>query len=229
MFWDGAVVTATYVRNRCPSTALGMKTPEEVWSRHPLNLDRLRIFCCLSYGHIRQDRLEPKVMRCMFHGYLEGVKPYRLWCLEPGHKRCIIIRDVVVNKAEMTFKKTDDIGQSTKISVEELEHEDISVEVEHSDYELHNSYEVKDEAQVVDEDKETINDYLLARDMSRRVIKPPHRLGYANLIAFVLISTSEVLNEEPKDYKESVRTRNKIEWLTTMDDEMKSLHNNNTS
>ena len=109
-----------------------------------------------------------------------------------------------------------------------MEQEEIHVEVEHIDAELHNPYEVEEEGHVADEDEETDNDYLLARYRSRRVIKPPQRLGYANLIAFALISTSEVLNEEPRDYKEVVRSRNKIEWLKAMDDEMKYLHDNNT-
>ena len=34
-------------------------------------------------------------------GYPEGVKGYRLWCLEPGHKKCIVNRDVTFNELEM--------------------------------------------------------------------------------------------------------------------------------
>lgn len=46
---------------------------------------------------------------------------------------------------------------------------------------------------------------MMVRDMSIRVIKPPQTHGYADLIAFALISTNEVLDEEPRDYKEVVR------------------------
>lgn len=87
-----------------------------------------------------------------------------------------------------------------------MELEEILVEVEHSDVELHNLDKVEEEAQVINEDKETDNDYLLARDISKRVIKPPQRLGYADLMAFALISTSEVLDAEPKEYKEVIRS-----------------------
>ena len=66
----------------------------------------------------------------------------------------------------------------------------------------------------------------MARDRLRRVIKPPQRLGYANLIAYALISASEVLDEEPIDYKEVTKSQNNTEWLKAMDNEMKSLHNN---
>lgn len=74
---------------------------------------------------------------------------------------------------EMEFKKADDVGQSTKISEEELEHGEIHVEVEHVDAQLHNPDEVGEEENVIVKDEETDNDYLLERDGLRRVIKPP--------------------------------------------------------
>src|ERR1044072_5311851 len=103
----------------------------------------------------------------MFLGYPEGVKAYRLWCLESGHKRIITSRDVVFNEAEMAFKKTDNVGRSAEVSDEELEHVEIPVEMEHVDVELHISYKVK-EAEDADEVEETAADYLLARDRKRR-------------------------------------------------------------
>ena len=105
----------------------------------------------------------------------------------------------------MAFKKIDDAGRNAEISEEELEQEEILVEVEHSDAELHNPDEVEEEARVTDEDEETGNDYLLARDMPIKVIKPPQRLGSAGLITYALILASEVLDEEPRDHKEVMR------------------------
>lgn len=69
-------------------------------------------------------------------GYPEGVKVYRLWCLETGHKRCITSREVVFNEAEVALKKINDISRSAQIFEEELEHEEIHVEVEHVDTEM---------------------------------------------------------------------------------------------
>lgn len=43
---------------------------------------------------------------------------------------------------------------------------------------------------------------------------------------FALISAGEVLDEEPRYYKEATRSRNKTEWIISMDDEIKSLHDN---
>lgn len=85
------MTTACFLINRCPSTALNKKTPEEVWSGHPPTYDRLRVFGCVA-------------LKCMFIGYAEGVKGYKLWCLEYGHNKCIISRDVVFNESEMAYK-----------------------------------------------------------------------------------------------------------------------------
>ena len=60
-------------------------------------LDYLKVFGCITYAHIRQDKLEPRALKCVFLGYLEGVKAYKLWCLEPGIRKCIVSRDVVFN------------------------------------------------------------------------------------------------------------------------------------
>lgn len=62
VFWVEVGVPAAYMINRYPS----IKTPEELWSKHPPSLDRLRVISCLAYAHIRQDKVEPRALRCMF-------------------------------------------------------------------------------------------------------------------------------------------------------------------
>lgn len=99
VFWTKAAMTATYMINRRPLIALGMKTLKEVWSGHPSDLYRLIVFGCVTYANIKKDKVKPIALRCMFLGYPEGVKSYRLWCREPGHKRCISSRDVIFNEA----------------------------------------------------------------------------------------------------------------------------------
>lgn len=46
-------MNATYMINRCPLTALEMKTPEQDWPRIPSNIDKLRVFGCVAYAHSR--------------------------------------------------------------------------------------------------------------------------------------------------------------------------------
>jgi len=68
------------------------------------NFDRLRIFGCVAYSHIRQGKLNAQAIKCRFLRYLEGIKGYRLWCLEPRFKKCIINRDVFFKETEMAYK-----------------------------------------------------------------------------------------------------------------------------
>ena len=59
-FWGEAVVTATYLINRCPSSAIDYKTPIEAWSGRAAAYGNLRIFGCVAYAHIKQGKLERK-------------------------------------------------------------------------------------------------------------------------------------------------------------------------
>ncbi|GJV68445.1 putative reverse transcriptase domain-containing protein [Tanacetum coccineum] len=55
-FWAEATVTAAYLINRSPSTALEKKTPMDLWSEHPTNYEMLRIFGCVAYSHVKWKR-----------------------------------------------------------------------------------------------------------------------------------------------------------------------------
>ena len=77
-FWVETVMTTCFLVNRTPSSAIDFKTPEEFWSGKPSNYDYLRIFRCTAYVHQSERKLEPRLIKCIFLGYPEGVKGYRL-------------------------------------------------------------------------------------------------------------------------------------------------------
>ncbi|GJZ88309.1 retrovirus-related pol polyprotein from transposon TNT 1-94 [Tanacetum coccineum] len=104
-FWAEATVTTTYLINRSPSTALEKKTPMDLWSGHPANYEMLRIFGCVAYSHVNQGKLKPRAIKCIFLGYPDGVKGYRLWRLDDVKPKIIISRDVVFNESLM-YKDT---------------------------------------------------------------------------------------------------------------------------
>ena len=52
-FWAEAVTTAAYLINKSPSSALSFKTPQELWSGKPPDLNNLRIFGCPAYAHLK--------------------------------------------------------------------------------------------------------------------------------------------------------------------------------
>lgn len=116
VFWAEAVMTSKYLINRCHSTALRMKIPEEFWSGHPPDLDKRIVFSYVAYAHIRQDKIEPRAKRCMFMGYSTRGKTNKLCYLESCHKRYITSCNDVFYEAEIAFKKSDDVGRNIKIS-----------------------------------------------------------------------------------------------------------------
>lgn len=40
-----------------------------------------------------------------FIGYLEGVKGYKIWCIDLNPPKCIISRDVIFNENELAVKR----------------------------------------------------------------------------------------------------------------------------
>src|ERR1044072_2585627 len=75
---------------------------EEVWTGNPIELSNLRIFGSLAYVHISSEdrsKLDPKSRRCIFIGYNNDVKGYKLW--DPTKKKVVVSRDVIFDEQSM--------------------------------------------------------------------------------------------------------------------------------
>ena len=71
-FWVEALMTATYVINKSPSTALDEDISQRVWTGKDVSYRHLRVFGCLAYVHVAKDKrakLDPKIGSCIFLGY----------------------------------------------------------------------------------------------------------------------------------------------------------------
>jgi hypothetical protein len=94
--WVEAVGTACYLVNRSPSSVLDEKTPQEVWTGKKPSLTHLKVFGCDAYVHVPKEnmsKLDKKVEKCIFIGYKDGLKGYKLW--NPETKKVVYSRDVV--------------------------------------------------------------------------------------------------------------------------------------
>ncbi|KAL2239854.1 UNVERIFIED_CONTAM: Retrovirus-related Pol polyprotein from transposon TNT 1-94 [Sesamum indicum] len=172
----------------------------------------LRTFGCSAFVHQTTDKLEPRSLKCVFIGYPNGVKGYRLWVRsKPGFK-VIISRDVTFNENEMpglfktevepenlTFNKVEDNQEGGENAVE-TNNDEQNLELEEDP--LRNSLE----------------NYQLARDRSRRERKIPTRLNDFQVAL-------NIENIEPSDVDEALKSK---EWLSAMNEEMKSLKDNHT-
>jgi len=101
-FWAEAVCNAVYVRKRCPTKAVEGKTHEEAWSGRMPHVSHMRVFSYAAYAKVpdqRRTKLDAKGVKCLFLGYCEGTKAYRLICLET--KKIIKSPDVVFFENKM--------------------------------------------------------------------------------------------------------------------------------
>lgn len=228
MFWAEASVTACYLINRCPSAAIDFKTPIEARTGKNAKYDHLRTFGCVCYAHMKQDKLDPRARKCIFLGYPEGVKGYKLMSIEPGnHQRFFISRDVKFDE-EKVYK---DVIKS-KMSVENSESMQFQVELEADkrdqaamEHDLTEGEELTDEEMHTQEEEHS--EYLLTRDRQRRQIRPPDRFGFADIVHYALV-VAENEGDEPLTYEDAMKSENREDWKRAMYEEMESLQKNDT-
>lgn len=236
-FWTEAICTACHLVNRSPNASIDFKTPEEIWSDHPPSYSHLKIFDCPAFYHVSQGKLEPRAKKCIFLGYASGVKGYRLWCLDS--KKLIISRDVTFDEDAILHPRKDTVvsqnseDSSNSPHVMEVEvtptapvvpqpNSSSKIIPPHDD--LHASdKDEEEEPPHVDES------YSIAQNRPRREIRLPKRYANSNSVTYALsvgLETECML--EPSSYAEAISREDSSSWLLAMNEEMESLHKNQT-
>jgi hypothetical protein len=104
--WAEAVGIACYLVNQSPSSTLDDKTPHEVWTGKKPSLTHLRVFGCDAYVHVPKEnksKLDKKDEKCIFIGYKDGLKGYKIW--NPETKKVVYSQDVVFREIKDVFKQ----------------------------------------------------------------------------------------------------------------------------
>ncbi|KAE8707953.1 putative beta-1,3-galactosyltransferase 20 [Hibiscus syriacus] len=204
-FWAEAVTYAVHLINRLPSSAIGGKTPLEVWSGKPAtDYDSLHVFGSTAYYHVKESKLDPRAKKALFMGITHGVKGFRLWCLDTN--KIICSRDVTFDESALV-KKVE--FQQTMIP--EVDAVDSSTPIEES----------KDEEVQTQEPLETPEPLAVIRP--RREIRRPAR--FVDMVAYAL---PVVDDDIPITYQEAIQSLESDKWKSAMDEEMQSLQKNNT-
>ena len=84
-FWGEAVNTAVYLCNRSPTSSLKDSTPYEYWHNEKPDVSHLKVFGCNVFVHVpnsKRKKLDKKSISCVFVGYPEGSKGYKVYNLD---------------------------------------------------------------------------------------------------------------------------------------------------
>lgn len=133
-FCAEVVETACYLVNKSPSSVLEDKIPQEVWIGKKPTLSHLRVFGCDAYVHVpkeKQTKLDSKSEKCIFIGYKDGLKGYKLW--NPVTRKVVYNQDVVLREVKSIIKHEVQKREHQKIEFDLKEEESNSTTEEGSE------------------------------------------------------------------------------------------------
>jgi hypothetical protein len=84
-----------------PSSTLVKSTPHEVWFGNNPSLSHLKVFGCDVFVHVpkeKRSKLDKKEVKCIFIGYKEGMKGYKIW--DPASRKIMYNQDVVFREVQ---------------------------------------------------------------------------------------------------------------------------------
>ena len=93
--WDEELNYANYIQNISPHRSVKDMTPFEAWSGCKPEVTHFRIFGTCAWAHIPSEKrkaLDPQSTACIFVGYSDDVKGYRL--IDPSTEKLFIERSV---------------------------------------------------------------------------------------------------------------------------------------
>ena len=245
-FWAEAVNTAAYTINRCPTRSLGGITPEEAWTGLKPDVSHLKVFGSTGMVHIpkqRRKKLDLKSKKCIFLGYAEETKGYRMY--NPDNEDVIISRDVVIiNEGRCEGLKTK---HHETVNFLEIKFEEPVV--------IHRGNPEPDVREMVQGSSSVVEDGL--RDTGADFALPPqsskpadiehefrcsgrerrHPGKYTDFISFSTytgqnvspeLQQPDLMLEDPTSYEEVLGRPDRDRWMTAMREEIEALESNET-
>lgn len=228
MLWAEAVNSAAYLLNLTGPTSVEGKGPSELWyNKNMPDISHLRVFGTECYVHVpkqKRQKWDHKSTKGILVGYCGNKDGYRVY--DPSTKKLVFSRDVqfplettcTPRKTDFSLTLLEDVHQLKTDKENYEEDEFFSAESLHVEKNRHN-----EEEETVKADTKNRNDeYSTHRLRDRSMFKPPTYLrNYAML--------AETGGENPASYKDAIKSHNKRHWIKAMEDEMKSLAENDVS
>ena len=226
-FWAEAIHTATYVHNRSPTSSLKDVTPfERLFGQKP-DVSNLRVFGCIAFKHIpdaERSKLDRKSSKCVFVGYPEGTKGYKLYDLEK--KSFVRSRNIIFQERRFhNFKSKENV------EFYNLENSVIGAIIKPNDHaEVNDGDDVEVDIPVLYNHPVGANyEDNFMREVEnlnpQRVRRPPQRYD-EELYNCTEDLTADI--NEPCNINEAWNGRNSAEWKKATESEYESLVDNHT-
>ena len=206
--WAEAAVTASYIRNRSP-TSTRTKTPWELFFKQKPDVSNMRAFGARAYSFIPKQlrrKLDSHTERGRLVGYDASSKAYRLY-LDSG--KIVVTGDVIFEEAEVKSPVNNDKEEQATIPDLETEDQD----------------QVEATAKDQDQDEATAEDQ--ATEQPRyptRTRRPPAEYWRPATMA----RSAKLTTIEPTCIEEALQSEHAAEWRQAMDEEIASLLANHT-
>ena len=200
-FWAEAISTATYLRNRSPTSAVKGATPYEGWHGDKPQVKHLKVFGSTAYVHIPKDergKLDSKTRKCVLLGYGSVQKGYRVY-------------DHLTRK----------VFYSRNVKFDEREMEELRVEEEQP---VQQPLILNSESEVESDHEEEAN-----VDTGPPVAEPPTRRTTRERRPVEYYGYPQAhltVHQEPTTFDEATACKEKPKWKEAMEKEMKSLKDN---
>ncbi|OMO94208.1 hypothetical protein CCACVL1_06111 [Corchorus capsularis] len=119
-FWAEVANTVVYVLNRSTTKSVKNITPFEAWFGFKPSLEHLKVFGCICYSFIpsvKERTLTRKSEACIFIGYSQNSKGYRVYIPSSSTKKIMVSRDVKFDEEAAWKWSEDQVNSSTSKEV----------------------------------------------------------------------------------------------------------------
>lgn len=231
-FWGEAVLMAKYVQNRLPGKEVE-GTPYENWFGRKPNLSHFKQFGSKCFTFIQPEhrrKLDSTAREAILVGYDEISKAYR--CYVPSTRKVIVSRDVrfIDKNSEWKLKEINTQPEDSTVVVQHEQREAEEVlpnEIQDDDdSEIFYSDEKNEElvaenlVEVVDQNNVTEVEVIRRSNRNSKGVPPKRLIEEVNVVKEAF--------QEPVRYKDAISCNKKKEWVAAMEEEMKSLKENQT-
>ena len=225
--WTYAVLAASYIRNRCYSCRLG-KTPFEVFTGTKPNIKNMNIFGTTCYAYIQdKQKLDPRARKGTFVGFDKYSPAYFVYFNESRNikrERCVTFSNKIESTRTISNENVDSdyhnpITPAVQIDAQEeennIQHNGSNIEcAANNENDTTSSNENSRYPQRQRRQPEHLKDYVIQEDLYNTI----------NLN----IDTRSRFVDIPHKYEDAISSSNSRKWKDAMDEEFKSLKENDT-